>query len=313
MTKDLRNTVVWMVFATMVLGITFWQAQVTIAKETAARHQVQPPPSKTRHSVRPPAQPFTGDPVADYIARCEKGMTDQEIGWIIEDFQNAGLDFDWENPAATDAQVFAARDAQQRWYRDALVDGLRLSPAQSEEATRKLGELFQIITADFLRDRESVKADGFNPVSNDNHALRFTESWLVGFSSYPTATPFFPWKLCQLTPRQEHITWKQWFEDLKKISESTGGPLFLFSGPYEDDLKEHRLPGWVISPNSIFPLLDTQKLLTHDPFAEPATDVTGFSDLENVRLLHPSQFKLVLMFNPDMARKIRQAMEREVK
>ena len=159
MNKDLRNTLVWMVFATAIVGIAFWQAQITLAKEIAAKNKVLPPPPKTRHAVRPAAATFTGDPVADYLDRCKKGLTDQEIGWIIEDFQNAGLAFYHFNETAPDPFIIAYRAAQIRWYHDLLVDGFRLSPEQSAQASVKLRQLHEKDTAEFQQARYAAHRD----------------------------------------------------------------------------------------------------------------------------------------------------------
>ena len=47
-------------------------------------------PGKT--SERLPGDEGPVDVVEDYLARCKKGMTAQEVRWIVEDFQRAGLD-----------------------------------------------------------------------------------------------------------------------------------------------------------------------------------------------------------------------------
>jgi hypothetical protein len=95
-----------------------------------------------------------GDVLADYLARCEKGMTAREVRWIVEDFQRAGLGVDPLSDFSKIAQslndpsreiegkvdtALAARlrtaaveyaRNQREWYGNALADGLRPNAAQ---------------------------------------------------------------------------------------------------------------------------------------------------------------------------------------
>jgi hypothetical protein len=290
-----------------------WQAQVAAKRDLEARKRMLPPPPKTKHAIRPAPQAFTGDVVADYIARCEKGMTDQEINWILEDFRNAGLDFDWGNPAATIEQAVHCRVAQQRWYHDALVDGLRLSPEQSTQVAKKLDELFEKDKQEFLKEQETKSETSV-------YRLDISQPFYLGArnpmapparspsSNAPITTPYLPWELCQLTVEQVKVTWKPWFQMIEsknleisnqELAEHSGGPLFnsktSFSEGYPIDESRH-----TALPNLIFPLLAQQKLIaknnSNDPFSAPS-DPPGLSALENVRLLHPCQLKALLMFN----------------
>ena len=84
----------------------------------------------------------------DYATRKKQGLTDREIGWIVEDFQNAGLDLGIR--AAPQEEYLAQRRAQDRWYRDALVEAWSLTPEQSAQVTAKLAELYDQAKADFI-------------------------------------------------------------------------------------------------------------------------------------------------------------------
>jgi hypothetical protein len=104
----------------------------------------------------------SGDVMADYLARCKRGMTAREVRWIVEDLQKAGLG---EDPLSylsrisptlmdpspeiegkanaevaarlTTASLECAR-IQRAWYGDALADGLRLDPAQRKVLKERL-------------------------------------------------------------------------------------------------------------------------------------------------------------------------------
>lgn len=163
---------VWLMLALVLSMAGVWLAVKTATGELAARSAalpMKPTKSKDRSAREEPAG--KGSVVDDYLARCKKGMTAQEVRWIVEDFQKAGLD---EAPGSLRAKIEATLkpfgslhdssqlpehqiDAetllvlrefgfklalrQQDWYVDALADGLRLSPKQRGEAKER-GRLF---------------------------------------------------------------------------------------------------------------------------------------------------------------------------
>lgn len=329
MNKEIRNTIAWIVCATLVMGVAWWQAQLAVERDARARHQTLPPPLKTRYGIRPEVMPWAGDPVADYIARCEKGLTDQKIGWIIEDFQNAGLDVGMAG-RMTQKEIFAFRNAQHRWYNDALVDGLRLNSEQSAEVTEKLGELFDSAKADYIEATGGPQFAEINGIWKDTNGgliADFTSAsvWLKNKSD-PLDAPatnhsYQPWNLCSLTPDQEEITWKRWLKiawnetarDQEKSSpppdaetiKKRGIPEFLLPDP-SNSRKDYLIKTDFIVANFIFPFLSLQKFpyTGDDPF-----DKSGWPLLAKVRLLHPAQLKILLLIWPESAGIIQQALD----
>ncbi len=200
MNKDLRNTLIWLVFATLMLTTAVWQAQVAAAKEDQASHQTPPPPLKTRHAIRPATAILPPDPVAEYIARREKLMTDQEIGWVLNDFRYAGLDLGIRT--ASPGEYLKQRNAQHRWYRDALAEGLKLTPEQTKQAAGKIRPLFEQAKSEFLKSiaaaPKPVQVNGgwYQITSADTiRPLITAETWLLN-------PDYSPENLCSLTPEQ---------------------------------------------------------------------------------------------------------------
>lgn len=192
MNKNLQLTLAWFALAFLVTLGAVWQAQVTVAQEVIARNQPPPPPAKTRHVVRPAAPEASA---VDYATRKKQGLTDREIGWIVEDFQTAGLDLGIR--VAPQEDYLAQRRAQDRWYQDALVEAWSLTPEQSAEVTANLGELFDQAKADFIE----ALAAGPQPIEVNGQ-------WYIITSSEPmhrlidarrrlddATSPFMPWNL----------------------------------------------------------------------------------------------------------------------
>ncbi|RYD22953.1 MAG: hypothetical protein EOP88_06120 [Verrucomicrobiaceae bacterium] len=321
--KNFQLTFAWMFIATILMGVAVWQAQVTVAQEAAAKHAVLPPPPKTRHAIRS-ATGFTGNVVEDYIARCGKGMTDQEIQWVLEDFSSAGLKMDWRSsdfPEQSFRQMIAR---QLRWYLDSVKDGLRLDQAQTEAARTNLTRFFLEQADGFLEKRKDASS-GFGPVPDAASANGL--DWLSANPWDPALPlhPFMPWTLCDLTPDQERITWKRWFQSLGKkeavepghahssnLAELTGEPGFLFSQPGSTDSAGISAPRWAMFPDRILPLLKTQELVDphyyEDPFAKSLPPV-GPTLVGNIRRLHPDQFRLLLLFFPEMAADVEKELQ----
>lgn len=330
--KNLYLTITWMILASLLTLGAFWQAQIAITRDAEARHRLPPPPLKTRHAVRVAEMPWSGDVVADYIARCGKGMTDQEIRWIVEDFQNAGLEqgHPWEetnypadtvsppSPAELESlEIHAA--AQQRWYRRTLVDGFRLSPEQSAQLNRSLTELRKKSQTEFI----DILVHGFPPDPKRREGER-DERWLSWSSFYFYRPEARPWKLCMFTSQQEKLTYKPYYDirddpkgdgrhdpslpDMRLLSSAPPGLLFLLSSPDYDGGSKAGVPIFLDQAGAIFPYLAVQQFIPPSDNADPFAEIPDHF-LENLRILHPAQLKTLLLFSPANAALILTALD----
>lgn len=181
-------------------------------------------PGKT--SERLPRGEETVDVVEDYLARCKKGMTAQEVRWIVEDFQRAGLD--WEGELATDlAQIFEllrneggrpprAQERerieslakqlghrQRKWFGDTLAAALKLDLKQEREMRQNLAAAMEKDWVELLRAREegeAQEAEGQrNYFGHSIYYLGFIEDWIE-------KPEYAPWKLTSLTEAQLALT-----------------------------------------------------------------------------------------------------------
>jgi hypothetical protein len=222
-------------------------------------------------------QPSDEDLRADYLSRCASGLTDEQIRSIIAEFQDAGLDFNWKDPHRTDEQLFALRASQHRWYLGLLKEGLSLTPEQSQEVTVKLTAVLSQGKAAFIKESKA-------PVLTDNpgdfaEILVAAREWLPNGddpAQKRAILDLLPGRLCHLSPRQDQI------------------------------LKGDRLPNQPIPGGEIFPFSGIQKFLTADKMVftnNPSVLQRQF--LAQVRALHPSQFKTLLLLYPKTAAEIR--------
>jgi hypothetical protein len=273
MNKNLQLTIAWFVLAFLVTLAAVWQAQVTVAREVLAKNQPPPPPAKTRSAVRGTT---TAPPPLDYATRKKQGLTDREIGWIMEDFQSAGLDLGIR--AAPREDYLAQRKAQDRWYRDALVEAWSLTPEQSAQVTAKLAELYDQAKADFIE----ALAAGPQPVEINGQ-------WYIITSADPihrlidanrrlqdAEGPFMPWKL--------------------------GG--FPAASPRRTSEEIHPADSNLAAVDLLLPRSAPS---SEDGAAQTAPQEDGI--LPQLRKLHPAQLKLLLLIAPGKAKEIQAALE----
>lgn len=180
-------------------------------------------PGKT--SERVPRDEGPVDVVEDYLARCKKGMTAQEVRWIVEDFQRAGLD--WEGELVTELKQIAelmgreGRQAprpqerekieslakqlgqrQRKWFGDTLVAALNLDIGQQREMRRNLAAALEKDWVESLRAREeeeAQEAEGQFNYSGQSHYAALIETWVE-------KPEYAPWKLSSLTEAQLSLT-----------------------------------------------------------------------------------------------------------
>jgi hypothetical protein len=254
-------------------------------------------PGKTSERLPRDEQPV--DVVEDYLARCKKGMTAQEVRWIVEDFQRAGLDE--ELPAAASIRdLDSRRRAHHEWYLDLLIDGLGFDIDQRRMAMERLQLLRVEAVATLTREFEENERQWTWGILEP-----FVDYWLEDES-------YAPWKLCDLTAEQEAVT-RCSEVALKHQQESDSGSGTLFTTSWLEqitpfrsaltDLREIHLAdgdfGPLAAAGSIFPLEEPQLF-----------DGEKFLRIEDPTRLHPAQLKMLLLLEPGRAAEIVQALER---
>lgn len=280
MSKSLPYSIAWIAFAIAAAAAFIWPTPLRLSGITDAPAA----PVKTRHSIR--TFDATVEALGDYRARCQKGLTVREVGWIVADFRSAGLDQvpDLTSPAA----CVERRWKQQRWYRGALIDGLRLGREQSSQ-----------LAANLAKNLDQAAAR-LNPNSSPESMRPWVSpsEWLSD-----DAVEYQPWNLCTLTAEQEQIPQRM----------PSCDSVAAISSPFSSFQPIHIQRAVPTAPfpsaNRLFPLTRQQRIASQPNPLDTRTDQSAEVLVSQIRSLHPAQLKMLLLFEPAMAAQIQQALE----
>lgn len=310
-----------LIAACLLTGVGVWQiVHVSNGGEPIFRvaAKAKAAPTKLRSDGRRPigkVLPST-DPIANYLERAKRGMTDQEIRWMIADFQAAGLDGHDRDPFSKDVTL---RAKQQLWYLEAVVEALQLSPEQKSQARANLDEMLR-------KDIEAFEQGigGVTRVIKPTEAIP-NESPIAPYADATTwllKEACAPWNLCELTRDQNQLTLRHWKTDQKGglLTGTSGDPFgdsklvikswvmiedTVIQDPHSGNLTEiplleeavdfnglqaTQLYDGVIPISDAFPLTPDQTLADHrrDPLAQ-------------ARLLQPAQLRMGLILDASLA------------
>ena len=255
----------------------------------------------------------TGSLAEEYEANAERGMTENEVRWVVEDFVALGLGVDYPEEMTAEGYV-ALRKAREDWYLGALVSGLRLNKEQEVNAREAMGVLRERDYAKFLEFLGGVKSfehEGQEmKVFDGSKAARLTNA-----GEWMKEEGYRPWNLCELSGEQEAVTWKVadgatgeagGEGQLKGFPgfgfyKGVGGEAKAIDGFSYDPFES---VGWEFFGKAglIFPLSAEQiKRVGETDFA---------SELELVMLLQPEQLKVLLLLSDRTARELTAQLER---
>lgn len=305
-----RNPFVWTLLASFAAG-GLWHSLPRDEIHREIEYSALPTSVKTRHHARP--RPELGDPVGDYTIRCAKGISPQEIRWILEDFESAGLDL---GARPTTREVYLElRRQQHHWYRAALTDGLAMTAEQSAQARDKLARYFERAKMEFL----SGLNVGARPLAHYGTTwLDITGTGAIGLLISPDLWLFdpkaraMPWDLCDLSQAQEKITWKSWYDSRRTQDPHrfAGDSTFLLAEPTISANYGNPKPlmPLLLSANGILPFLSNQKFKPADNPLLTHRDASAVGLMTQIQSLHPAQLKILLLLQPAMAVQIRDAL-----
>ena len=227
----------------------------------------------------------------EYMMKAERGMTEDEVRWVVEDFLALGLDVEY--PEDTTAEGYLAlRKAREDWYLGALVSGLRLTKEQERQAREAMGVLREKDYAEFVEYLNGVKSfedEGQEMKVFDGGKARKLMSasyWLFGPEYLPAA-------LCELSEEQKAVSRSGFNGDVDP---------FLEDGV---SLSDEHVAYDMYAPffYHVFPLTDDQDLESN----RATKETEGW--LPEAMCLHPNQLKIILLSAPESIEKLKKELE----
>jgi hypothetical protein len=326
----LQRRTFWSFAGWLLLGFACWEAGEVARGGRTAPSKALSPPLQSRSGERPALvrEMTAGDPIANYLAQAKRGMTEQEVRWMLEDFQAAGLDrTDDELDALDLASAKAHRRKLDQWYLAALSDGLSLSPLQKEEVTAKLdarfaSDLQRILQVEQqLGDQVSATGDELLTESDLKRAKAlFTYGRALFITSF-----FAPWNLISLSQDQTALTLHYWV--IEEWKRQNGANLFGSSEQQEPeywlqeadpfaDFESQTLIQDPISGNLLKnpgPMVDRKNLLQSRVFPFTPDQIPSWNKasslLEQARCCHPAQLRMALLEDPNLFQQMRTELD----
>ena len=259
------------------------------------------------------------NPREEFETARKRGLTEEEVLRVVEDFLGAGLGNSITFGYSSDV-LFEMRSGAQKWYLDTLVAGFKLTDSQKQEAAAKLKMTLKDDFQEYLADAKMSQEMNVPGLDADSaaslmsayapyitHVTPTLADRFVGVSHWMTESKLFPWDLCELDERQKKLIGYEkpedgWFwvpggaiEAEKVTEEELENWDFRFEGGWKD----------VPSAGKIFPLSLGQMSRMVD--AEIADGISDSSDdrvpplLLRVKFMTAPQLRTLLLFEPETA------------
>lgn len=280
------------------------------------------PVTKSHSRERDGRELRTKNPREEFEAARKRGLTEEEVRGVVEEFVSIGL-MDEHEPDATVEDLLARRQKEQRWYLDTLTDGFGFSNGQKNEAKRKLREslaedyarymelgksgdeitIFKTDGDPFLRTEDPFLSD--QEIHEMNPAAR-----MLGVSLWLGLGKLSPWELCGLDEGQkemvgQHDASGQW-------TRVDGRSRTLDAGSderYEDlDDPFAEVSITLSAAGAIFPLsmgqVDRMRVAKETYRFSKLDGVMKPKLLDEVKVLTAPQLRTLLLFRPEMAEEL---------
>lgn len=254
----------------------------------------------------------------EYLMKAERGMTEDEVRWVVEDFVALGLDVEYPEDKTAEGYL-ALRKARENWYLAALVSGLRLTDEQEREARKRMGVLREKDYAEFVEYLDGLKSfehEGEEMKVFDGgkaRALMDADIWMNHESHSPG-------ELCLLSKDQLEVTR---FRNLNPDDAEGFKDWLVGAAEAEDDSVDSKLSeeleydvrnmyalgilGWA-SVDSIFPLTRKQaEMLLGEGKVQPPKDFSKW-----VMVLQPEQLKMYVLCHPEVVEEIAKELRMKV-
>ncbi len=341
----------WLVLILIVLIGGCWLAVTGVQAFVKEMTELQGgAPREGKSAERAPTLGPVADVVAAYRERSTKGMSKDEIRWILKDFEKLGYTEEllafriisdrgiyegkgWERPDATEraslrAAALRTATREREWFAAALAEGLMLNREQQAEMKQKLAaalardagkfdavETLLRETGERLSQGQEFDRKKFSELTGIPEDTDFGQpigNNVVFAAVVDVANPqvwlksetYAPWNLCQLSADQLSLTNQE--QVSAQHGENAGNWLTIAANlePANDEPPLSRLWG---EAACILPFAAAQ-LPPHPFYGEGLVED---DTLSAVARLNSAQFKLVLLFQPELAEKLMPLLDEE--
>jgi hypothetical protein len=304
-----------------------------------------PPLLPTKVSDRTLREEPEVDVVEDYLARCKKGMTAQEVRWIVEDFEKAGLG---EGPGSLAGEINAVFQPpadlwkqvedetfslapktsallerkglklarlQQKWYAAALADGLRLTRKQREELRESGARFLAQRGNDFMKLQDAARVHrGYAELPGNTvfHTLGGDFGTELLFPLTRLLEPSY-WLMNEECAPWEMVRLTESQLEVTRHTEVSEVTLRI-----DEDEVNDLYPSWmdflftrspeedeIDVPDGIVQVAAVFPFVHEQHFPENDDDLLAVA-----KVMHPAQLKILLLVRPDMATELEGALEK---
>lgn len=312
MRRKSTRPAVWLC-AVLALGVAFWLRPDGEKKAGLAAEGSGPRVTKAHSRESDAGERRTKNPREEFEAARKRGLTEEEVRWIVEDFMELGIDSDGIS-AGTQEGYYQLRMKRQAWLIDALVSGFGLSDEQKKQAAarlRDIGEKDYKEFEDYLAEIKTIEVEG--------KAIRIIDGskvWkLTDAEHWLTDDQCLPWNLCELDEAQKEMIGLR-IEGEEWIWPRPGSETVDFGTKetYENlDDPFTNQSSFITEAGKIFPLSMEQvdrirggNSLSSEKFGITVTGRRGL--LLYVRGLSTPQLMTLLLLRPDMAVHLRREL-----
>ena len=307
----------------LALVLVFWLRPDGERKDRVAAEGNRPRVTKPYPRDRDPRmEKRAKDPREELEAARKRGMTEEEVRRVVEDFLGIGLPVTSELFAPVQ-ELLERRRLQQRWYLDTLVEGFELTGEQKKVAKTNLrkalledhpayeqaGKSGEAITIYYTTGNPFLSVK--DPSLPEGEAIEITPATrMLDVSLWLGLGKLAPWNLCELDDGQRAISW--FGSENAGLSGSPMGARTRDSGTderyedLEDPFAENLLT--FTAAGAIFPLsmgqVDRIRAASKTYRASQGGGVKRPGLIDEVKCLTEPQLRTLLLFEPETAGKV---------
>lgn len=323
----------WLVLILIVLIGGCWLAVTGVQAFVKEMTELQGgPPREGKSAERAPAPGPVSDVAAAFRERAAKGMSKDEIRWIVEDFNKQALDDATSDLIRGDlaARIFVGKDGdppeqsdfetlkrqtldlakrQREWLAAALADGLRLDATQKAELKTKLAAALASDAERFDRQERGYRrmyellAKGEEP--KEEELREFGEDFVWGAEPLGNMIAYFAVANPQIwLEEKDYAPWELCTLSPDQLGLTTHDQALREQEQWlardkTEDLLPPKAPSWPGASLQGSSPYERPKAAAVFPFVDGQKErLAQGGGLDFYRGLHPAQLKILLLLHP---------------